>query len=255
MDTEKTEIDTEELESWIYENLADDQTPTFHNTNEKSEDNSEEPDILDRFRGDSTNTGMINDSSRSLNLVIKILLAAILIAAIGMAYIKLRASPVIVVGISMEPTYSDGDLLKTSSVFEPTDIHYDTVICCNKENTMLIKRVVGLPGDKIHFKDGYIYINDKKREDIFPQMKQYPDEAIILGSDEYYVLGDNRNFSKDSRFYGPIKFDEITNIVLSNVTKTKEEYEEIKNAMQMISSMTDASSTDAATESKTDTEN
>ena len=69
----------------------------------------------------------------------------------------------------------------------------------------LAKRVVGVPGDQVVGRDGRVYVNGFKSDDIrtanFPQ--------VDLGGDEYFVLGDNRSFSQDSRDFGPVRRDAI----------------------------------------------
>lgn len=242
----KYEIDIEEFEAWVEENTLDNAPAEAEDRSDDIEEQYEdtEEDVLSRFRGDSTNRGVISRQSE-FNIIIKLLSVIIVIVVVTMAIVKLKASPVVVVGISMEPTFYDGDVLRTTEVFDGTDISYDTIICWKKEKETIIKRVVGLPGDRISFRDGYIYINDTKREDNFPKMNDYPDTVITLGEDEYYCLGDNRNNSRDSRYYGPVKFEEITNVVISNMSETKRNYDEVIKTMDYLHSLTDATPADA----------
>jgi signal peptidase I len=93
---------------------------------------------------------------------------------------------------------------------------YDIVVVAT-ENEELIKRVYGLPGEKISIENGEIYINDKKIEDQYAYGNTSSYEAITLGDDEYFVLGDNREVSLDSRIIGPVKKENIkgtTNFII-----------------------------------------
>lgn len=111
-------------------------------------------------------------------------------------------------GSSMENTLSDGDNLivdKISYRFHDPE-RYDIIIFPYKyeEDTYYIKRIIGLPGEHVRIDDsGNIYINGKVlKESYGREVIQDPGIArdeITLGEDEYFVLGDNRNNSSDSR--------------------------------------------------------
>ena len=81
------------------------------------------------------------------------------------------------------------------------------------ESQLFIKRIIGLPGDKVEIIDGKVYINDKElKSDVYgiTDYIDYPgiaEEPITLGDDEYFCLGDNRPVSQDSRYeeVGPVK--------------------------------------------------
>ena len=123
-------------------------------------------------------------------------------------------------GQSMETTLQDGDNLivdKRSYRFHDPS-RYDIIVFPYKyeENTFYIKRIIGLPGETVQVKDGYTYINGKKlTSDIYGrEVMDEPgiaEEPIKLGSDEYFVLGDNRNHSQDSRdpYVGVLKRSDL----------------------------------------------
>lgn len=111
-------------------------------------------------------------------------------------------------GSSMETTLSDGDNLivdKLSYHFRAPN-RFDIVVFPYQyaENTYYIKRIIGLPGDTVQVIDGYVWINGERLEsDTYGnEVMNSPGiaaEPVTLGEDEYFVLGDNRNHSADSR--------------------------------------------------------
>ncbi len=110
-------------------------------------------------------------------------------------------------GQSMEITLHDGDNLivdKISFRFRDPK-RFEIIVFPYKyeENTYYIKRIMGLPGETVQVKDGYLYINGEKLEENYGNELMnsagIAAEPIVLGEDEYFVLGDNRNHSSDSR--------------------------------------------------------
>lgn len=132
-------------------------------------------------------------------------------------YVGQRTS---VSGSSMETTLSDGDQLlvdKLSYRFRDPK-RFDIIVFPYQyaENTYYIKRIIGLPGETVQVVDGYVYINGKRLEsDVYGNERMddpmAASQPITLGSDEYFVLGDNRNHSQDSRdpSVGKVKKDTI----------------------------------------------
>lgn len=118
------------------------------------------------------------------------------------------ATPVKVDGDSMYNTLSDNDivLLSKLSSIDRFDI---IVLKENDNNATIIKRVIGMPGDKIKIRNNKIYINNKIIEDEYAYGETSDYDEITLGDDEYFVLGDNRLISKDSRYFGAIKKSDI----------------------------------------------
>lgn len=123
----------------------------------------------------------------------------------------------IVFGQSMENNFHDGDLLfmnktRYSSV---EDIkRFDVVVVKNDEGTFIIKRVIGLPGETLKITDGETYVNGVLLND--PYKKELTEDAGVLKeeltipSDCIFVMGDNRNNSRDSRVIGPISFQDVS---------------------------------------------
>lgn len=134
-----------------------------------------------------------------------LMLAVVYLVCAGV--VRYVGQKTLVDGTSMSPTLEDGDVLiveKVSYRFRQPE-RYDVVVFryLYKENSYYIKRIIGLPGETVQIKDGKIYINGSLLEEEFGSaVIKNPGRAnqpITLGSDEYFVLGDNRNVSSDSR--------------------------------------------------------
>ena len=110
-------------------------------------------------------------------------------------------------GESMENTLDDGDqLIVDKLTYRFHDPERSDIIVFPfryKDNTYYIKRIIGLPGETVQIADGEIYINGEVLEESYGrevmQDAGLAAEPITLGDDEYFVLGDNRNYSSDSR--------------------------------------------------------
>ena len=131
-------------------------------------------------------------------------LAAIVITYLVITFVGQRTC---VSGSSMETTLSDGDNLivdKISYRFRDPR-RYEIIVFPyqHKENTYYIKRIIGLPGETVQVKDGLVYIDGEVLEENYGNepmnASEIASEPIQLGEDEYFVLGDNRNHSSDSR--------------------------------------------------------
>lgn len=147
------------------------------------------------------------------------LLVVLLLTSLVIRYIGQRT---MVEGISMEPTLYDGDNLILDKVtYRFSDPkRFDIVVFPfkYKEKTNYIKRIIGLPGETVQIDEyGCIYINGEilpesyGKEIISYDRIGLAYEPIVLGEDEYFVMGDNRNHSTDSRteVVGNVKRSEI----------------------------------------------
>lgn len=148
-------------------------------------------------------------------------LEAFLIALIVALPVKFWiASPFIVVGASMHPTFESKDyLIVDKLVYRFTDPSRGDVVVFKppfSEKEYFIKRIVGLPGETIQIDGNAIKIVNAENPDGFTLSEPYVSSLresnvnITLGGGEYFVMGDNRAVSSDSRVWGPITKGEIS---------------------------------------------
>lgn len=126
-------------------------------------------------------------------------------------------TPVRVNGNSMFDTLKEGNILilnKLDTDYERFDI---VVINDSVMGETVVKRIIGMPGDTVELKSGNVYINNEKLYDPYNNYILASTEPIILGPFEYYVLGDNRAVSLDSREFGAITIDDIEGTVTQSI--------------------------------------
>ena len=135
-----------------------------------------------------------------LGIVTAVMLAFVVVYCVGMTTSA--------IGISMRPTLENGEKIMVNRfVYMISSPKQNDVIVFVPNGSMnshyYVKRVVGTPGDTVQIIDGHLYINDELfvYEDDYDEMAQagIAENKITLGKGEYFVLGDNRNNSEDSR--------------------------------------------------------
>ncbi len=117
-------------------------------------------------------------------------------------------------GYSMEPNFHDGQFLfvnKIEYMLHPPE-RGDVIVFVPPNNSSkdFIKRVIGLPGDRIEIVNGRVFINGEELIETYPlNAGSYSMGAVTVPPDEYFVLGDNRNYSSDSHSWGPVSVKKI----------------------------------------------
>ena len=127
--------------------------------------------------------------------------------------------PVRVDGSSMDTTLHDGEILILNKIYyKRNNIKRFDIVVIDEGDKNIIKRVIGLPGEAISYKNNKLYINGKNINDPYPSEKTDDFSIRDIGlekipSDSYFVMGDNRTNSDDSRFsFGTIKRNKILGI-------------------------------------------
>ena len=145
------------------------------------------------------------------NLLFTILLLIIIIIRIFFY------SPIRVNGSSMYPTLQDKEFMILNKIGLQKGINRFDIVVVESNGKYIIKRVIGLPGESVMYSDNKLYINGKVIEDNYSKSETENFENVILKDNEYFVMGDNREVSKDSRVIGPVNIKKIkgkTNLVI-----------------------------------------
>jgi len=159
-----------------------------------------------------------------LDFFIELLKTVILALAIVLPIRFFLFQPFIVKGQSMEPNFENGDYLIIDEITyrfrEPKRGEVIVFKFPKNERQRFIKRIVGLPGETIEISQGKIKIENEKGSFYLDESKYLSENytvgefKISLGKDEYFVLGDNRFHSLDSRAFGPIHKRQIIGRVI-----------------------------------------
>ena len=158
-----------------------------------------------------------------MNKFVKEWLPYIVIVIVVVLIRSFIVTPVIVRGASMDNTLKDGQMLFLSKITYRIDKikRYDIVVIRDSDNSLIIKRIIGLPGDNVKYEDGKLYINKVKVKDKYANGETddftLADICSInrdkcnskIPSDMYLALGDNREVSADSRSKGLFKRKQI----------------------------------------------
>ncbi|MGX7204331.1 signal peptidase I [Enterococcus pingfangensis] len=153
-------------------------------------------------------------------LGIKYLLISLFIGVVIRGFLLI---PVPVTGNSMDQNLQQGDMVLMEKFSKIK--RFDVIVFQQPDGMIYIKRVIGLPGDQIRYDKDQLYINDKKVAESFLTNNRSSDHQIspyttdfqlteLIGKNqlppnEYFVLGDNRRISKDSRSFGTVQSKDI----------------------------------------------
>lgn len=144
-----------------------------------------------------------------LKSFIESVLLGLIIAVLVINFVFIAVT---VQGTSMEPHLHENQKGVSFVIAKLFGIdRFDVVVLRNNKNEKLIvKRVIGLPGETIQYIDNELYVNGNRTVEPFLAEGTYTNNfSIILDEDEYFCLGDNRVVSRDSRYYGPFSKEQI----------------------------------------------
>ena len=147
--------------------------------------------------------------------IIKNILSYVIVIVIALLIKTYIFSPIKVNGTSMYPTLLDGDIMFLNEIgYYLGGLERFDIVVVKTENDRIIKRVIGLPGDTVEYKDNHLYINGEEFEENFEHDITHNFELSEIGyevipDDYYFVVGDNRGDSLDSRKIGLIHKKQI----------------------------------------------
>ena len=147
---------------------------------------------------------------------------AFILAIVGVEFVRNNLGTLsIVEGISMYPTFRPNDVVQAKTLYAEA-ARGDVVIITDNQGERVIKRVIGLPGETVTLYRGFVYINHQRLSEPYLPKYTYTFKSGIadehgvawrLAGNQYFVLGDNRTASYDSRQYGPVQRDQINRVV------------------------------------------
>lgn len=139
---------------------------------------------------------------------LKELMPYIIIVVVVLLVRSFIVTPGLVNGSSMEPTLYNNELVLINKIGLNKGIDRYDIVVVKYENSTIIKRVIGLPYETVEYINDTLYI-DGEIVNTKVDFEYTKDFKLTAGKNEYIVLGDNRNISKDSRIIGPVKERDI----------------------------------------------
>jgi len=158
----------------------------------------------------------MTSKSTTNNAGLKTIIAVVIVGVICFIISKFVFQIVIINGPSMEPSYKDGQWVVINRLDKNIKSGQVVVFTKSGISDYIVKRVYGLPGDTVVITDGNLMVNGRKASQDAFNYSGLASEKITLGSDQYFVIGDNANNSKDSRYeeIGIVTKNQIQGIVI-----------------------------------------
>ncbi len=163
------------------------------------------------------------EKSSRVRLIVNWIVDVMVVLSIAWFVVFAMGRQLVVSGQSMEPELSQGEVvLMNRIIYHLRKPERFDIVAFEKESEKgkyYMKRIIGMPGETVQIKDGLVYIDDRllEAEDGLQRaaLAGLAEHPITLGEDEYFLLGDNRESSEDSRFVnvGNVKEEQIGGIV------------------------------------------
>ena len=172
----------------------------------------------------STNTSSSDTPPLWLRIILgrnpKLTLVRLIVLILG-SYVlfKVVLAPIRVTGISMQPTYKDGAINFVNKLAyksaSPKRGDVVGVRASDQLQVLYLKRIIGLPGEKISIRNGTVYINGERlNEPYLKDSKPWNIASTEMGPDEFIVIGDNRSMDQENHTFGKIGRQEIVGRIL-----------------------------------------
>jgi signal peptidase I len=169
---------------------------------------------LDHFHTETISEPQETEEKRSgfmrfvIDVAETLILSIVLFAAINAVSARIRVD-----GASMEPTLQSGEFVivnKLAYLFgEPKTGDVIVFHFPRDPDQEYIKRIIGLPGDRVEIKNGEVYVNDRVLDEDYIAASPVYEDILEVPGDSLIVLGDNRNNSSDSHNWGPVPLDYV----------------------------------------------
>ena len=181
--------------------------PIEEKDNTEIEQNPENSEVVDFISEQEDEASESNVKDFFIELLQVVIVALAIIIPVRYYFIK----PFYVKGASMEPSFYDNEYLVIDEISyrfkEPIRGEIVVFRYPRDPKQFFIKRIVGLPGETVQITGNQVFVNGDEVEEPYlnPGTQTKGEIVITLQGDEYFVLGDNRSFSLDSRSFGPLK--------------------------------------------------